>query len=174
MFSTIIKGEKIILRPYKEKDVTSWQIWDIDPGVQLFMPEPANKVLSVEEELEYLNGCQREEDAIYWSVVWRETDLLIGSISLTDINEHHGIADLGIVIGEKDYWGRGVATEAIKILLEFLPQLKLRRITAELEEGNDGLIKALERNSFKKECVCEASRIKNGKPINTIRYVRFI
>ncbi len=113
MFSSIINGQKIILRPYEERDVTSWQKWDIDSDVQLFMPEPPNKVLSTQEELEYLKKCQNEDGGIYWSIVWKETDSLIGSIALTDTSKHHGIADLGIVIGEKEYWGKGVAIEAI-------------------------------------------------------------
>ena len=68
-----------------------------------------------------------------------------------------------------------MATEAIEILLKFISQnLKLRRVVAEIEEGNRGIEKALENNNFQRECMCEASRIKNGKPINTIRYIRFV
>lgn len=163
-----------MLRPYEAGDVSLWQKWDIDSEVQTFMPEPKNEPMNTEAGIEYLKECQNESDGYYWSMVWKEGNVLVGTISICEVNTHHGIGELGIVIGEKEYWGKGVATEAIKILLEFLPELKLRRIVAELEEGNNGLVKALEKNGFKKECVCEASRIKNSKPINTIRYVRFV
>lgn len=43
----------------------------------------------------------------------------IGGISLRDIDLTIGIAELGISIGRKDYWGRGFGTEAITLLLDY-------------------------------------------------------
>ncbi|MEK7643234.1 MAG: GNAT family N-acetyltransferase [Patescibacteria group bacterium] len=171
MFSQTFMGEKIIVRPYQKEDISAWQKWDTDPDVQRHMPELKNMPMSDEEQWAYFEECKSEQSALYWSIVWKENQKLIGTISLTDINEHHGVTELGIVLGEKEYWGRGVAREAIELILTFAKtHPKLRRIIAEYEEGNIAMGKALEHAGFQQECVCRASRIKNGMPINTIRY----
>jgi|SRR3989304_7595665 len=171
MFSQTLTGKKIILRPYQREDVSSWQKWDTDSDVQRYMPETENTPLNNEEQLAYFEECKNEQSAVYWSIVWKENQKLIGTISLTEMNQHHGVAELGIVIGEKEYWGRGIAKEAMKLALVFTrTHLKLRRITAEYEEENAAVGKALEQAGFEQECVSKASRVKNGKPINTIRY----
>lgn len=170
MFSKTITSEKIILRPYGMVDFSSWEKWDLDLEVQVFLPEPKNEPVSIEVYEKYLKECEDEQDGYYWSIVWKEDSKLVGTISITDINKHHGIGELGIVIGEKEYWKRGIAQEAIKIVLDFARNTKLRRISAELEEGNIGMEKALLKSGFNKEGIAPFSRVKDGHPINTIKY----
>ncbi len=171
MFTGTIKGEKVTLRPYQKEDISAWQRWDVDEEVQRYMPEPKNTPISDEKQLAYLEECREDAEGVYWSIVWNETQKLIGTISLTDMNRHHGVAELGVVIGEKEYWGKGVASEAIQLVLDSArSELGLRRITAEYEEGNDGMRNVLEKNGFQQECVCVGSRTKDGKPINTVRF----
>lgn len=170
MFSKTVASEKILLRPYEAGDISSWRKWDVDSAVQKFLPEPKNLPMSEDAGLKYLKECEREIDGYYFSIVWKENNKLIGTISITEINTYHGIGELGIVIGEKEFWGKGVATEAIKMILDLAPSLGLRRIAAEFEEGNIGMEKALVGSGFQKESNPISSRIKNGKPINTVRY----
>lgn len=159
-----------MLRSYQKEDIFSWQRWDLDEDVQQYMPGPENTPMSDEQQLAYLKECETDMEGIYWSIVWKENQQLIGTISLTDINQYHGVAELGIVIGEKKYWGKGVAREAVRLVLDNArSELELRRITVEYEEENKAMGKVLEENGFLRECVCVASRVKNGKPINTVR-----
>lgn len=56
-------------------------------------------------------------------------DRHIGNISLDGIDEE--TADLGIMLGAKDIWGKGYGSEAIERLTRYgFEDLKLRRITA--------------------------------------------
>jgi RimJ/RimL family protein N-acetyltransferase len=59
-------------------------------------------------------------------------------------------------------------------VLDYCKSNGLRRITAEYEEGNIGMQKALEKNNFILEAKCIDSRIKNSLPINTFRYYKLI
>ncbi len=163
--------ERLTLRPNELADIESWQKWDTDPDVQEYLPEPLNEPTTVEEQERYLEECLMEDDAAYWSIVYTETSTLIGTISLHEINAHHGVAELSIVIGEKDYWGKGIASESIRAILAYAKDaMGLRRIVAEFEADNLGIAKALEANGFNEEAVIKASRIKRGSPINTLRY----
>lgn len=169
MFTNTLTEANIILRAYQKEDILLWQKWDTDPSVQAHMPESISMPMNTEEQLAYFEECKNEDDGYYWSIVWRENNALVGTIALADINNHHGIGELGIVVGEKEYWGKGIATGAIKLVLTYaFSEMGLRRITAEYEEGNTGLEKALLKNNFQRECVRIQSRMKAGTPINTV------
>lgn len=139
------------------------------------MPEPVNEPSSREAELEYLEECRHEEDGVYWSIVNKVDDQLIGSIAISEINQHHGTGELGLVIGEREFWFKGIATEAIGLVCDYAKnQMKLRRLAAEYESGNEGVGKALEKNDFELEAIAKKSRMKQGKPIDTKRYFKLL
>ncbi|MCR4322840.1 MAG: GNAT family N-acetyltransferase [Candidatus Azambacteria bacterium] len=171
MFTKMLTGQTLVLRAYQKEDVPYWQRWDTDQLVQAYMPASESAPTSDEEQLAYLEVCRDENNAYYWSIVWKENSSLIGSIALTDVNHHHGLGELGVVIGERESWGKGVATEAIGLVVACaFSEMGLRKITAEYEEGNTGIEKALLKNNFQKECIKLQSRIKVGAPINTVSY----
>lgn len=169
----VLKTERLILRPYEEADIVAWQRWDTDVQVQEYLPEPLNEPVTDAEQLAYLTECLAEENGAYWTIVFSETHEVVGTISLSDINTYHGTAEINTVIGEKHYWGKGVATEATRAIVDYARDvLKLRRIMGEFESDNKGVAKVLAANDFVEECRCKASRMKRGAPIDTIRYYR--
>jgi ribosomal-protein-alanine N-acetyltransferase len=171
MKTKTLTTKRLTLRPYEEGDIVAWQRWDTDPDIQEYLPEPLNEPVTDGEQLAYLKECLEEEDGIYWTIVFNETREVIGTISLNDISTYHGVAEINTIIGEKEYWGKGVATEATQAVLTYAKkELKLRRIMGEFEADNKGVEKVLRANGFVEECCCKASRMKRGKPIDTIRY----
>ena len=58
---------------------------------------------------------------------------------------------LGIIIGERDCWGKGLATEAISLVTEYAFEfLNLNRVGAGCYEGNTASLKTFEKAGFKK------------------------
>ncbi|MFZ5969069.1 MAG: GNAT family N-acetyltransferase [Bacillota bacterium] len=53
-----------------------------------------------------------------WAITSKENGELIGSIGLFVVNESDLCGDVGYCIGKK-YWGRGIAAEALKAVLNF-------------------------------------------------------
>jgi RimJ/RimL family protein N-acetyltransferase len=171
MQAPTLTTDRLILRPYEEADIVAWQRWDTDPEVQEHLPEPFNEPVTDEDQQAYLKECLAEENGVYWTIVLNETQEAIGTISLNDINAHHGTAEINMVIGEKQYWGKGIGTEAVGAVLTYAKEtLGLRRIMGEFEADNIGVAKVLATNGFIEECRCVASRMKRGEPIDTIRY----
>jgi [ribosomal protein S5]-alanine N-acetyltransferase len=75
----------------------------------------------------------------------------IGSISAHHIDRHHGTTTIGYWLSES-YWGKGIMSEALQALCEFLfNKLKLRRIEADVYLQNKGSIRVLEKAGFKRE-----------------------
>ena len=76
----------------------------------------------------------------------------LGQISLHKIDWKNSNAELGIVIGNKEYWGKGYGTEAIKILLQHaFNQMNLYKIYLQVFEFNQRGIRCYEKCGFTKE-----------------------
>jgi len=161
-----IETNSYLIRPFKSSDAELWQKWDVDPEVQAFMPEPFNEEQDIKEQYKYIKECETDEEGYYWSIETKD-GVTVGTVALTEINEYHKIADLGIVIGDKNYWGKGIATEVITALVTYaFEHLHVCRISAEVEQGNVGMMKVLEKAGFKQDGLLESARVKNKKRIN--------
>lgn len=73
----------------------------------------------------------------------------IGNIKIGPIHPIHRYGDIGLIIGEKDYWGRGIATMAISLIVEYaFAELNLHKVTASMYEPNQGSYRAFLKNGF--------------------------
>lgn len=75
---------------------------------------------------------------------------LIGNISLSDKSK--GIFEIHIIIGEKQYWGKGIGTMAIKEALNIaFNKLKYYKVYLEVRPDNERAINAYKNCGFKKK-----------------------
>lgn len=73
----------------------------------------------------------------------------VGNIKISNIDKHHHRADIGIIIGDKRFWGKGIATEAIELVTDYcFSTLQLHKVTAGAYVENIGSIKAFLNNGF--------------------------
>ena len=95
----------------------------------------------------------------------------IGNIKIGPIDSFHKTADISYVIGHKNYWGRGIASMAIKAISEIaFMELELEKIYAGVYGNNIGSIKALQKNNFIQEGHFKGDVIFKGNRIDTFRY----
>lgn len=74
---------------------------------------------------------------------------IIGFIGLGEVEWHHGDSFVGIGIGERDYWGRGYGTDAMKVVLRYaFDELNLHRVSLNVFEYNTRAIRAYEKVGF--------------------------
>lgn len=87
-------------------------------------------------------------------IFYKKLNSFVGTIKLDSIDWEKGLAVDGILIGEKEYQGMGIATQAYKILLNYgFSTLKLRKILGGCNEKNLSMIKVFNRLGYKKEGV---------------------
>jgi [ribosomal protein S5]-alanine N-acetyltransferase len=168
MFPQIINTPRAILRPPNDQDIKYW-IWDQNPEVKRYLPEP-HDVYTDTDQIDFFNEIKDEIDGWYWSIEDKETGTLIGILSVTQINDYHGTGEIGIIIGNTDYYRQGFATEIIKELLAYLRNTNIKRLTAECEQDNIAMCRVFEKAGFELEAICKSSRVKDEKRINTRRY----
>lgn len=141
---------KIVIRELKPVDISeAYCRWMNDPEVNRYLESRfANHSLKTLNE--YLISLDKDKN-IQFGIFTQEANEHIGNIKIAGIDKTHKRADLGLVVGEKKYWGKGVASAAIALACEFaFRKLGLHKVTASMYANNVGSYKAFEKCGFKK------------------------
>ena len=111
-------------------------------------PFSAKKVQEfIEKEL-----TSEKPDLYFFSIHTLEGDRMIGGISLDGIQWSHGDCFVGIGLGDRDYWGKGYGTDAMRVILRFaFTELNLHRVSLDVFEYNPRAIKSYEKAGFRLE-----------------------
>jgi RimJ/RimL family protein N-acetyltransferase len=81
-----------------------------------------------------------------------EDDRLIGDIGLDAVRGGHGDTFVGIGIGERDYWGKGYGTDAMRVVLRYaFIELNLHRVSLDVFEYNPRAVRSYEKAGFRHE-----------------------
>tara|TARA_Y100001960_G_scaffold167353_1_gene175798 strand:+ start:2586 stop:3128 length:543 start_codon:yes stop_codon:yes gene_type:complete len=144
-----IQGDRIYLREIELGDVNQKYVnWLIDPEVNKYL-ETRHKIQTIETVYEYVKQMIAKKDELLFSICFKKNDNHIGNIKLGPINLNHKYAEISLLIGEKNEWGKNLATEAIQILSTYaINILKLHKLTAGSYANNIGSIKSFEKAGF--------------------------
>lgn len=143
-------GERVALRPLELEDAERLRAWVNDPEVHQHLGRfRACNAAAQRDWLEELN--QRPEDHAF-GIALRESGALIGSCGLHKVTFPHRSAELGVLIGETSTQGRGLGTEALRLLLGYgFDTLGLHRVELRVYESNPRAIRCYERLGFRRE-----------------------
>lgn len=140
--------------------------WMNDPEINKYL-ESRFTTHTIDSLKDFVNSMNNSDNNVLFAIVDKESDTHIGNIKLGNIHPIHKYADIGLLIGDKNYWGRGIATNAIKLVSEFaFDELNLRKVFAGVYENNIGSIKAFEKCGFKKAYVKKDNYYFEGKFID--------
>jgi len=144
-----LEGKRLYLREVRPSDVSeNYYRWMNDPEVTHYL-ESRFYPNSIEGLREYVESKLGDRDNVFLAIVLKEGGRHIGNIKLGPINWIHRFADVGIVIGEKDCWGKGYATESIRLVVDYaFHVLNLHKVTAGCYSLNEGSAKAFQKAGF--------------------------
>lgn len=113
----VVPGDRIYLTTLRKDDVPLMAQWMSDLETTAYLGQ-VGMALRVEQEQAWYDGLE-QSGMIIFGIVVRETQRLIGSVGLMNIDQVHGRAELGISIGERACWGRGYGSEAVRLMAEY-------------------------------------------------------
>jgi [ribosomal protein S5]-alanine N-acetyltransferase len=103
---------------------------------------------------------------VKWGVFTNtESSTLVGIIEALDFDKKVNMVTIGYFL-DKSCWGKGFATEAVKLLSKFLfEDVGVNRIQAEVMPINEASKKVLLKNGFLKEGTLRQAMLWSGKGI---------
>lgn len=165
-----LAGPKLTLRPLEESDITEEYLrWLNDPEVTRYLgvgKEPATR----ESVHRYVQRFKNSETDLLFAIIDQKTDKHIGNVTLNHIHRVHGTADTGMMIGNKEFWGKGYAFEAWVLLMDHaFSRLGLRKIIAGAVAGHQGSLSVLKRLGFREEGLLREEFSLEGRYLDTVR-----
>ena len=160
MLGPILTGKLVTLAPSQPEHLPNFCQWFADPDVTRFILRVAPPTLK--QDGEWLERIGRSETHVEWAIL--VGDRHVGATGLHEIHWQIRHAKSGLLIGEKDCWGRGYATEAMRLRTAYaFEQLGLEKVWTTAYVENVASRRALERVGYREVGVHRRHFYRNGR-----------
>ena len=167
-----IETKRLILRRFTLEDAPlMYERWASDPEVTKYLTWQAHdSPETTRSYLTYLTARYGSGDCFDWAVECKGVGV-IGSIGVVAICEQREEAEVGYCFA-KDYWGKGIATEALKAVLNYLfDQAHFRRIVAKHDTRNPASGRVMAKAGMKYEGILPRGGTNNRGIVDVVSYV---
>jgi RimJ/RimL family protein N-acetyltransferase len=132
-----VMGDLVRLRAMEPSDADALWRWNHDPEVMRWMDEDYPQSLArVQQRM--AERSRNDYGDVLFGIEVRNDATLIGLIRLHGAQPETGIAELDIYLGEKEYWGKGFATDAVRTACRYgFEKMRLHKITLTVVTENE-------------------------------------
>ena len=145
----VIETERFVLRSLTEADVSErYLLWFADQDARRFITAASNTTtLSILRE--YVRDRMNRNDIVFLGIFERHTFLHIGNIKYEPLDSILGYAVMGLLIGDANWRGCGVAGEVLTASALWLQlHRNIRQIVLGVQKDNVAAIHAYEKVGF--------------------------
>ena len=87
---------------------------------------------------------------------------------------HHRVADVGIMIGNRRFWGQGLGLASWMLVISFLVnELGVRKVTAGTIRSNKPMLAIMKNSGMRCEAVLPGQQLLNGEPEDVLLYAKY-
>ena len=123
--------------------------WSADSEYSRLLDWDPARRFSVKSSQKWFEKDYEKENANLFAIRTLDGDQIIGEIGLDGIRWTHGDCFVGIGLGEREFWGKGYGTDAMKIILRYaFTELNLHRVTLDVFEYNPRGVRSYEKAGF--------------------------
>jgi RimJ/RimL family protein N-acetyltransferase len=163
----LLHGETVQLSA-ENPEVMAAQLfrWDQDTEWFRFLDTDPPRLFSEKKVKEWLEKDldKPSTDEIYFAIRTLKDDILIGFIGLFNLLMHHGDALVAIALGEREYWGKGYGSDAMRVILRYaFNELNLRKVGLIVFEYNTRAIRSYEKTGFRHEGRIRGAILREGR-----------
>jgi diamine N-acetyltransferase len=166
----MIQGKRVRLRAIDRNDLPFFVTWlndeEVRENISVYIP------VSIIQEEEWFNAILKhpaEEQPLTIEVLLGEEWRVVGDMSIFKIDQLNRSAEVGIFIGDKQYWGQGYGVDAMRLMLRHgFNHLNLNRIYLHVFETNTRGIRCYEKCGFTMEGKMRQAHYLNGKYIDVL------
>ncbi len=168
-----IEGENVSLCPLNMDHINLYTKWKNDPQVRKY---DWNKFPQTIEEVKKSFEPKKQDVKVeLFFEIWHNNDKKpIGFIGLPHIQWFTRSAYIFYLVGDTNYWGQNIATEAGKLVVNYcFSELNLHKITARTVSPNLASRRVAEKIGFTHEITVKKEIYLNGEHIDILEYAIF-
>lgn len=152
MDPVIVEGDRVRLIPPPDVGFARMTgAWVNDPLTRHLIGGPAYQLSLASREDFVRERLTPSFDGVYLMIEAADLPepVVIGAIELRKVAPEHRSAEMGILVGDREYWGRGYGTDAMRAMCRFaFEEMDLRRISLGVMSFNTRAIRSYERVGF--------------------------
>lgn len=163
----MLASEHIRLTPVLEQDLPTLFGW-INDRDQVLFNAPYRPVTEAQHRA-WFDDQVRSQSTVLFAIRVIDGDRLIGTTQLLHIHPVHRTTELQIRIGDPADRGRGLGTEAVRLLLDFaFRDLNLHRVGLHVLATNTGAIRVYEKCGFRREGLLREAAHIDGQAVDLV------
>ena len=113
----------------------------------------------------YFSSCGNQLLAI------KADDNLIGYCTIEGVDRANNKCEVGIVLGERAYWGKGIGSSVIRELLQrAFTDLRMHRVEAVMHEDNIASVRCFTRVGFLLDGRLRDAKFRDGRYVDLLVY----
>jgi len=155
----MLEFDLILLKPSDVKD--EWQEWFDSEHTQYYTR--GGRRIELQELRDSIQKGIDTGETFTFGILDKGNQKIIGTAKLGPIDKVHGLADLAVLIGDKKYLGKGLASQLIKLASDFaFEKHSVRKLHSGILEHNVPSIKAYTKAGWIVEAVLSKHYNNNG------------
>lgn len=172
MKAVILESNRLKFEPLSLKHFsTSYLNWLNDESVNRYLESGGD--YTKEKLIGFLKE-QEQKDILFWAIHIKASGKHIGNIKIDPINKDNNSGEYGILMGDKEEWGKGYAKEASLTIMDYcFNVIQLDKITLGVIDKNTSALNLYKALGFKNELVIYNYGVYEGEVCNSIRMVKY-
>lgn len=168
--STFLSGELVALRPLVESDADGpYPGWLNDAEVCRYNRHHVYPYTR-EQAREWIRSIPARDELVL-AITLRSDQSHVGNVSLQGIDRVARSADLAILLGERNAWGKGIGLESSRLVVTHgFGAMNLHRISCATTEDNVAMRRIAEKLGMQEEGTRRQAAFNEGRHVDVIEY----
>lgn len=168
----LLLGKSIKLCEFTESHINDKYIgWLNDPQVvkysnQRFMHHDFESCSAYHQSF-------KDSKNLFLAIHLKDNNKFIGTMTVY-YSSSYMVADLGLMIGNTSYWGKGIGQEVWQMMMTYLLEIKkIPKVTGGALSSNLGMVNIMKKTGMQLDSERLKSELVNDLPINTLYFAKF-
>ena len=169
---TFLSGHKVSLQRFSEGDITDAYIGWLNDPVTMRLSNQRFLRHDRQSSQRYLANFENSHNQ-FFSVRNKSNGIAIGTMTAY-LSPMHGVADMGILIGDRSAWGQGFGIDAWTMLLHhLLAQPHIRKVTAGTLACNAAMLSLAVKSGMLPDGQRRKQELVDGVPHDILYFAKF-
>ena len=171
--SPVIRTKRLSITPFSKRHLTERYVGWLNDSELMRFSEQRYKMHTLESCNAYWQSFE-ESPNYFWAILTNDEPLSHIGSATAYVDKINKIADVGILIGESEANGKGYASEAFKVICDFLlSNTKLRKVTAGTISLNEAMLKVMKKAGMVQDGVRVRHFLCENKEVDIIHMALF-